>query len=84
MRIDACASGFTLTWDRFAAVYNEQGELVYAHYRRKGRYIGVSEKHCNVLASLRRQGEMQMRKGSPLRRRTIDAINFCRSAENQE
>ena len=76
--LTASAFGFTLLWDHGEAVYNTDGELVYAYYKRRGRLIFVSRKHVNSIAYFQRQGEIQMREGSPLRRRTIDAMNARR------
>lgn len=84
MAAEVTAHGFTLRWDRCEAVYNTEGELVYAHYIRKGRLVLVHPSHCNVLAWLRRQGEVEMREGSPLRRRTVDAMNARRAAVKME
>ena len=75
--------GFVLAWDKCEGTYAPSGELLYGHYIRKGRYILVHPSHCNVLAYLRRQGAMQMREGSPLRRRVIDGINQCRAQTGQ-
>ena len=69
---------FSLSWDHSIAIYNTQGELLSASYRRGGRLVRVAKAHVNKVAYFRRQGENEMRLGSPMRARALAAMNAAR------
>lgn len=59
MRTDLPAGKFKLTWERCTATYESDGEIIFAHYIRRGRYYHVPDRHWRIRAWLTAQGKQE-------------------------